>query len=530
MAITAVQHIISRCGGGKSWHTVREIHERLKSMDDHGLILFASKTNALSAQNHARFEDVNATSEIKVESMRVDSTVTSGIRNILNEFCCGGGFKGVLFVSHDALTLMHPESFKDVMVFTDEVPQRLVQHLSVSFNADDSSSQWESYLETSPSKHKSYQRVTIREDLDHDVVRSFAIDILEKRSTKYTSNVAEILLFLLQDYEVLYTTITDTDGVVRRVYSAIHWGCLQSIVDNALSLTILAAQLEQTQLGYFMTELLGLEINVADIGIELEEKHKHKVRIVPYLKTGKWSTTSKRRPVKEVINVTGSNLTVAEHIQEFSLQVMGDNNFIVTTSNKDRLLPEIEDAVKLGNVVRTSSAVHGMNHLRHFKHAAYIASNRPTPFELKALRRLCIDYGLDSDKLIKATLTERCYEAAYQSLARTSIRNAYDVDDSTEHVLIVPDMEYAEYLSSWFEEGCATIDTTMSYEMVTAQKREDAYYNRRAVVVAIISDKQSGKGKIKDLVHSYGIAPQTYKRYRKEHLEHLVSLGLVKGK
>lgn len=200
---------------------------------------------------------------------------------------------------------------------------------------------------------------------------------------------------------------------------------------------------------------------------------------------------------------------------------MQDREFVLTLHSKSKVSDELKDQASV-----TTSAVHGMNHLRHLDNAAFLATARPSPFEVKALRMFAKDRGLDADALVDAVITERCYEAMYQCVARTSIRMPYVKVQGRKHIFVVPDMKYAEYLSEWFVDGCVNIDTSLSLDTLSATKREDAYYERRRIAVAILTDKKNKVGKVKDLLMKYGISRPTFSNYVKEHKQHLVEVGL----
>jgi len=139
------------------------------------------------------------------------------------------------------------------------------------------------------------------------------------------------------------------------------------------------------------------------------------------------------------------------------------------------------------------------------------------------------DHGLSREDIVTAVVTERCHETAYQCVARTSIRNPQP-DRDKEHLIVVPDMEYANYIASWFEQGFATIDTQYSFTTLSSVDRQKATDLRKQVVINILLAKQRGLGKIVDLIKQAGISDSTYKRYKKEFYDELVSLGYLKAK
>ncbi|WP_404362546.1 hypothetical protein [Marinobacter sp.] len=171
-----------------------------------------------------------------------------------------------------------------------------------------------------------------------------------------------------------------------------------------------------------------------------------------------------------------------------------------------------------------------MNHFSHLDHAIYLASSNPTPFVIKTFQMFADDHGLDRDKLIRAVMVERCYEAAYQCVARTSIRNE-QVDPDKEHLIIVPDMAYAEYIQSWFEPGCAAIDTQHSYQIQRSSNKKDLEKTDRFnLALQIITQQSQKQRKLPDLVKAAGTSMSTFKRCREEFRPEFEQAGLIKPK
>ena len=525
--ISEIQHIISRCGGGKSVHTVIELHKHLAKDKNIPLVLFASKTNELTSQNYDRFNNEIRSNNSHVKSLRIDSTIKEGSVSDNLQMVLKDRFSGVVFISHAALSILNADLLNDIDIFLDEVPQELVRCLFVRNEAKDSGNVWERYITTTPSSHMHYQQVRLMPLVDVNEVERYASNILTGSDNSATRDVAELLMFLLKDYEVLYSTVTTKENRTFDLYQTVHWLKLQLIIENCKSLTILAAQLDKTLLGYVAKHKLKVNIEKYNItqNVQLEEKHKHKVRIIPFLKQGRWSGELKKAIAKDALLEQGNPIpfkgSVSDCMQYFISQIMKGSEYVFTCNRRDN----ITSALEATNYHQTTVAVHGMNHLREVHHAAYMASTRPTPFEIKALRMFAIDNAMDADDLVVATVTERCYEAAYQCIARTSIR--CDSTQDLEHILIVPDMEYARYISSWFEDGNVNIDTSQSLTTVNSGALKQAYNNRRTVITNLLSQKRTKGTKVADLLVQYNISLSSYKRYRKEHTEHLKEVGLI---
>ncbi|WP_417422133.1 hypothetical protein [Halomonas sp.] len=283
--------------------------------------------------------------------------------------------------------------------------------------------------------------------------------------------------------------------------------------------------------GVVAQQYLGLKLEEADITtkLRLESKHRNRVRIIPFLSNGRWSSSLKRKPVNEVLlrggKIVNSTETIIHFAQKFADTLMGDRQFIIIKNGKDTLL----DSLKREGVIDMPTSVHGQNQFREFDHAAYLASNRPTAFEVRHLQMFASDHGLSREDIVSAVVTERCHETAYQCVARTSIRNP-NPDHDKEHLIIVPDMEYANYIASWFDEGFATIDTQHSFTTLRIDDRQKAADLRKQIVINILLAKQRGQGKLMDLIKLAGISDSTYKRYKKEFYDDLVHLGYLKAK
>jgi len=255
--------------------------------------------------------------------------------------------------------------------------------------------------------------------------------------------------------------------------------------------------------------------------VTLVQKHRNQVKIIPFLKKGQWSTTLRMKPANKALMQNDQPVTSDQPVrflaQAFADTCLAGKDFLITLNQNDRLISSLDRP----GVFPTSTAVHGMNTFRHLDHAVYLASTNPTPFDIKSFRMFAKDNALDEEKLL--------HETAYQCIARTSIRNDQP-DPSKEHVIIVPDMDYAEYIAGWFEPGCATIDTRHSYITTYDDSQQLKEEHRRTAVIHIMSERLQNKGKLKDLTKKSGISMSSFKRYKKEFQFELEQLGLLKPK
>ncbi|WP_144063044.1 hypothetical protein [Litchfieldella anticariensis] len=529
--ITEIYHVSSRCGGGKSLHTIQELHRHLSQVPQE-TVVFASKTNDLTQQNHEGFQVVSNQSKAQfIESIRIDSSTEQG--SVIQEFSehLASGYRGVIFISHESLSRVRPDLLKGVRLIVDEVPQELAHAITVRYEDKDHGSKWEAFLKEAPSPHAGYQKTVLDPSVSEEEVQRYIDNIREGRDTSTTQVVALLLEFLLEDYEVMYTTTSSSDGRIYRLYQAIHWQKLNQIIKNVDHFAILSAQLKKTLLGFIAEHHCGITIKEATItpNINLETKHKNWARIFPILEKEGWSSTLKKRPANEILSHAGTPVTstdtVAVYAQQIAADILKGRKSILTLNKNDPLHP----CMDTDNIARTTNAVHGQNNLRHFDHAIYLASSRPDPFEVKSLQMFAVDHNLDVDGIVGAVRTERCYESAYQCVARTSIRSP-QANSEKEHILIVPDMGYAKYIQSWFEPGYAVIDTQHLHTKQPTAKRDNEKDKRRKIVIQILADQQNKRGKLKDLIAQAGISPSSFKRYKEEFRPELEVLGLIHPK
>lgn len=533
--INEIYHVTSRCGAGKSRETIKElIRYLLNEAQGNQTYLLASKTNDLTGDNFEYAKELiqsNANGNtLAIE--RVDSTNNKKrvVRDL--ESLLASEFKGVIFVSHSALASINAEKLTGTRIVTDEVPQDFAGTLMVRYETKDTGYPWDKYLIEVPSSHKNYTRVEIAPNQDREDIRRYINGIQQQRDTTTTQNVADLLDFLLKGYEAAYTTTTKSDGSIYRIYQAVHYHRFQELANHVDFLAILAAQLDQTLLGFITQHHLGLPIVEKNINdqITLVRKHKNRARIIPLLESGRWSATLRKKPANDALTINGDPVgspnSVGQLAQEFAAQLLNLEHAVITLNDGENLIPSLSHLADS----LTSTHVHGRNHLRHLDHAVYLASTNPTPFETKTLRMFAEDHGLNQDKLTRAVMVERCYETAYQCVSRTSIRNDH-VDPDKEHLIIVPDRAYAEYIQNWFEPGCAVIDTQYSYQVQRSSNKKDLEKTDRFnLALHIITQQNQKKGKLSDLVKQAGTSMSTFKRCRNEFRPEYEQAGLIKPK
>ena len=305
--INEILHVRARCGGGKSRETIKELIGHLLSQPSiRDIYLFASKTNHLTGQNYEFVEQVIQShpngkdlSIRKIDSTSNKGTVTKDLAELL-----ASDFKGVIFISHSALTLISANQLEDVRIVVDEVPTVLVDYLVVTHDVQDHGYPWEKYLLNVPSSHPNYMRVRLNPNADIDDVQRYINAIKKKEDTTTTANVAQLLEFLLADYEALYTISKNSNGSIMRFYQAIDYDRLRGIMKHASFLAILSAQLNDTLVGYIAKHHLDIPITEKDISdkVTLVQRHKNRALIIPFLKEGRWYTTLRKKAVNDALS------------------------------------------------------------------------------------------------------------------------------------------------------------------------------------------------------------------------------------
>jgi hypothetical protein len=492
-----ILHVRARCGAGKSRETIKEmINYLLRQQSVEDLYLFASTTNSLTGQNYAYVQEVvqNHVNGKGLQITKIDSDTNKGtvIRDLATLLT--NGFKGVVFISHSALAMTPPKLLKGARIVVDEVPTQLVGYLIVKHSTKDSGDRWEDYLATLPSNHSSYMRVRLNPNADKDDVRRYIDDIKQKRNTAVSPKVANLLEFLLADYEALYSHKRNSHDGVTQFYHAVHYDQIKALLVEVDFFAILSAQLKSTMLGFIIEHHLGYQVEEKDINdkVTLLQKHNNRARIIPFLKEGKWSSSLRKKLAKEALTLHHQPVRCNEEVrilaQKFAADLIGQKDAVITLNQGDKL---IDDLSHLKDFL-TSTKVNGMNHLKHLDHAIYLASTNPKPIEFNSATLFSRDHGLDEDQLTQAIRIESCYETAYQCVARTSIREQ-QASPEKEHIIVVPDMHYAEYIKSWFEPGCATIDTQNSYTTTNQTKQKQDKERRLNIIINIRTEKQRGQ-------------------------------------
>jgi hypothetical protein len=533
MPVKSIIHISSRCGGGKSYHTITELHNHiLKTKKDSkkpGFFLLASKTNKLTKQNYDKFHEECQQSKSSITYKFIDSTTTAS--NVMAEISdymrCNKD--GVLFVSHSAVSRIQPILLKDTTLIFDEVPDNLVKGVRLFHEARDQGQTWEKFISYQTQCNSQVLKVTLNQSTDPNEVIRYINNIQTKKDNVTTENVAEMLQFLLDDHEDMYFMSKKKKEVTTNYYMGIDWKILDELRTYTSSIVILSAELKKTLLGFVAQKIAGLDIQEQSITstITLHALHNKKAIIYPILKDKTWSTFIKGKLAADVLIDQSLNILQADTVLDHALRKiatqMSGLDYLLILNKKDRS----KDVYEKDNIKIISSSSHGSNNYIEYHHAAYLASKRPDPIEIISFNLFASKHNLIQSELIDSVITERCHESAYQCLARTSIRDAnYSLEGP--HLFFVPDMEYAEYVASWFEQGYATIDTSQSCTVQDTKSKQTKTKKDIGLLTFILTTNRSIKTPINVLLKQVKISTATYNRLRAKHKASMQQLGLMK--
>lgn len=492
-------------------------------------VIVASKTTELSSQNEAYFQaSCICSGTCQIHAASVDKTshprrVTATIQDLLID-----GFTGVLFITHQSLSMLNARLLQGVHLIVDEVPQELIQYLSTQYKADNPAD-WEKHVTHSRSKQHKNQEVVLPAAGGTQPVQQLINDVRNGRDKNTTPQAADVLDFLVKGHATLYSSTYKNESY--RIYQGICVDRLEKIVSEVDHFSILSAQLKDTVFGFVSQHLMGLGIKeVSSIdNIPLPLRHTKRARIIPFLSgQDRWSTTTKDKTASEALMCGGksvtSGLSVGEYAQEFAETILRHQDFLIILNIKDDLI----SSLKRTGVVRRTSAVHGMNTFQALHHAVYLSTNIPTPEETKTYRRHMSDEGITLD-IDRTMVTERCHEAAYQCIARTSVRDTSS-NSVEEHIFIVPDMEYAEYIKDWFEVGYAWIDHTKSHRLKPKEGKHRTPVEWRQLVFDIMREHQVSQIPVSKICESWGVPKSSFYRQVEKFRPELEAAGLLPPK
>jgi hypothetical protein len=529
-----VLHVKSRCGGGKTKHTIEHLYPFITQNPDE-TVIFSSITKKLTTQSYEAFESISRNiSGPQPPLQRIDSDTVPASSTVLRELHkrLDRNEGGVIFTSHAILQTVDASRMRDVRLIIDEVPAKLVKHLHVHYEYKDNGSGWEKLIKTEPCPDTQYKKATLdlscssREDVQRriDNVRS-GVD------NSVTTEVADLLEFLLTGHEVTYTNSRSNNGKVINHYLATDWKRLEDLVINSKRMAILSSQVQDTLIGFVLEKVMNIPITPTSIDptISLEDVHDVQAVIYPLLEQDRWSGNLKKKPANERLTLHGklvaSTQLIGLYAQEIAQTILQGQPTLFILNNKE----DQHECWQNYPCKSITSSSHGQNDHTDYHHAAFLASNRPNQYETDALKLFANDHGLSKDEIIQTVLKERCHEAAYQCIARTSVRNPNTGLD-TKHIFIVPDEAHAAYLETWFTPGMAKIDRSYLHRLQSTSASKTKDKKMFNLLVRIRTDYLAKKGKLKELKKQYGIDERTYTRNIEKFRPELEKAGLIKQK
>ena len=532
------------CGCGKTQATLKELVNN--QSNDEKLVIFASLTCQLSKQS---LEDYKAFAfSLGLNAEQIDSTTNNSntsVSDTLRQLVIDG-FKGVLFVTHATLlneTLRPILQLADIII--DEIPASSVTPLFLH-QSDNNVDQMRKYCEFNVCKHNpTYSVVSIKDSdiTDHngmvisaEEAANIQIEDYDNGDRTHSKEFINVLRFLVRGLSVLYYQSKNH----KHVFQALDFSLLDNLVGNAKSVTILAANINESLVGTVAASLMNINIesHIAIAGLELKQKHNHKIKIIPFLTKGNWSESMKndyatKKPVMargKLKDYVLTEPTVLEVFQGFVLQHLS-SDFLYFPNIGDAPLANAEQ-LESKNIIKLTTACHGINNYRDFKKVAFTAALNPTPDHLKLLDLVNTTSGLMPQTLSNALITDRYLEAAYQCVARSGIRN--HVVSNDVYTVVVPDMRAAQYIAEHFEDGCVEIDSKSGFEVLRTSseaaqtKMQSSVELRLAIVKNILMDKKNKVAAMPELFAKHGITKPTFDRYKREFKSELQSLGLIK--
>lgn len=524
----SINHITGICGAGKS-HKMLSLIAAQQEVEPR-VIIFASKTIRLSTSNFIKYKALGHNCiQLDGENRLSDHVIVDIVNAVVNTDSI------VVFTTHKSALNIPKAWLKNVHVVFDEVPQDATKFLNVSLS--EASSPLIQVCEFSSTPNHNYGTVRLKaeyRDTNHTnynpMIKHLVDGAKNGTITENTEDYINVLEFLLMDYAVLYKSQTvENIGIVYQLY-AVHYMPAINVIESAQSVTVLAANLNNSAFAFIVKNVLNIQINEVST-LNLPIKYRKKLTVIPYLVQGRISASIKGLLCSQALtDKTFSTLTVVEDMQAFTSSLL-DSDYLLFKNNKDKVI-NIDSGVAV-----LSTAVHGLNSYMDYTKASFIASLRPTTVESNIQRCMALDLNLNPAEFNQTVVIERCYESALQCIMRMGIRKLYNdlgepVEDNTEYVCVVPDMDYANYIAAQFDDGFCTIDTSHGYKrkdnVEVETTKAAAKDNRLQTVTNILLDKKNKVAAMPELFTKHGITKPTFDRYKREFKSELQSLGLIK--
>lgn len=481
----------------------------MKKLDQHGLlnpntIQMLQKANQLFLDGKVKVHSVFKLDNEKLPvALKIGYRLESDLPTII--FCTHKGLKGI---EHD---LLHKTA-----IFLDEIPDDLAKAFSYPFTAEDNGIDiLEKWIEKTPhptEKNKFIAKLKPR-------YKAQAQDIVSGgEGSRYKAQFITVMDFLLQDYAVLYHYKTSAKGGTH-VFQAYPYKDLQHLVERAGRVTVMAANVQNTAFAFLVKHVLKYELKKSAMSFE-SGKHDHKAIIIPLLTCDKKISGSllDGLAVDKLDGFKGNKYqTVRDVFLELVRKELQDD-FILALNKGYEF-----DTTSL-NVTITSTQVHGLNTFSDFTKAAYVASTELSSSEIALYKSVAKDMNKHHKELEDYIRAERGYEACYQFCLRTFVRMMKDtINQNKTAIFIVPDMHYAKYLQSTFEDGCAIIDDSKGFKYSKTKQKTGLKNTVKKSAKTKESNSLKKVKEVKNLISSgvsqnkackqIGISKPTYTKY-----------------
>lgn len=159
----------------------------------------------------------------------------------------------------------------------------------------------------------------------------------------------------------------------------------------------------------------------------------------------------------------------------------GSSNFAlmceaVKNNSKDFIYTVNKDRGKISGGIHLSYNPHGLNSFNMFTDAFVAFSFNPQPWQIPLLENLAKSYDLEPGTFVKAYITEKYLEPAFQLCSRTNIRDGLSC---TPINLYVPDERCATYIKQFMPDAELCYDLTIRDEVIKKERKKPKVYKRQ---------------------------------------------------
>ncbi|NOI30199.1 hypothetical protein [Vibrio coralliilyticus] len=473
----------SRCGGGKTKHTLEKLASTLINTPPAKMptIVFASLTNKLSEQSYDNFQK-NLSSHNKMHSVQyrlltsdraisrsydlIEESPVAALSNLLHtKDEVHTRYKGVIFCTHSALSRIDPSLLNGATVIMDELPAsdlgKVINCALPEVAVEAGFITLMDYLHIEAITGSAYSSVRLKEDKKQEAEQMLRVHE-QVGSGMLSQEGIDVINYLVHHpyADVMYKTVEKEDVGLVHMFQALDYRKFFSVLDGCKKLYLLTASFNSSVVGYLLSSYPEYEV-VEDVKLAgaLPQVHKRPIKVIPFLNGGQLSTTLRKSLVTAGLKTNATsykkleaelspniptsyvptsygisalkNLTVDELLHKFVEKHL-EQSYLLFVNKENMSSPFID--IKGKNVQVLSTAVHGLNSFTEYRKAAFVATLRPTRHEETVVKFYAQDTSLSPNAILKALYSERMYEPCYQCLARTAIRmNEEYVDVPVAH-------------------------------------------------------------------------------------------------